>query len=197
LVATLNSAAASGGSIRPAIGDAAGVRFGAVEDGHGSSTTTKSRLAAFEVSCAALQEAGSACRKAGNLAHALIKHRELLALQGTLLASAHWSVIRTVDSLTDLLIEQGEDWTDACKFAEWSVQALTCTMPPEYPMRGVQLARAGKLQHHAGRLVAATQCYTAALEVLIRSHGASSPLVADLHQRVHEARSELQAGQSR
>ena len=106
-------------------------------------------------------------------------------------------VIRTVDIITDLLIEREDGWAEACRFAEWSVQALTCAMPAEFPMRGLQLARAAKLQHHEGRLVAAIQCYTGALDVLSLSHGTSSPLVADLHQRVHEARSELNAAQSR
>ena len=38
----------------------------------------------------------------------------------------------------------------------------------------------------------AVQCFTSALEVLTRSHGAGSPLIADLHQRLYEE-SELEA----
>lgn len=159
-------------------------------------TTAPGDIQAMEAVCAPLQQAAALAKKEGDLSAALAGFKAVLEKQCELLAKTHWRVIQSVDLITDLLINIGGDWEEAQRYAEWSVQALTAAMPAEHPTRGIQLARAAKLQHHNGQLAAAIQCFTAALEVLTRSHGTDNKLIADLHKRLYEARAELEASQN-
>jgi hypothetical protein len=99
-------------------------------------------------------------------------------------------VLRLVDKLTDLLVE-AEKFDEAVKYAVWSAEALSKAMPHVYPLRGIQLARAGKLQHVLGMLRPAIGSFTAALEVLAVTHGSDHALVADIVQRLGEAKAEM------
>ncbi|XP_051868970.1 histone-lysine N-methyltransferase SMYD3 isoform X2 [Pristis pectinata] len=99
-------------------------------------------------------------------------------------------LLKMLDAAMDACIHLAR-WEDALSFGLRTLHPYQLYYAGPHPVRGVQLMRVGKLQHHQGKLSQALGTLKQAFDVLKVTHGREHPLTSNLLQLLADCEAEL------
>ncbi|XP_059504711.1 histone-lysine N-methyltransferase SMYD3 isoform X4 [Stegostoma tigrinum] len=99
-------------------------------------------------------------------------------------------LLKMLDAATDSCIHLAR-WEDALCYSVRTLRPYQLYYVGSHPVRGVQLMRVGKLQHHQGKLKQAVNTLKQAFDILTVTHGREHPLTDNLQQVLAECEAEI------
>ncbi|XP_041038936.1 histone-lysine N-methyltransferase SMYD3 isoform X4 [Carcharodon carcharias] len=97
---------------------------------------------------------------------------------------------KMLDAAMDACIQLAR-WEDALSYGTRTLRSYQLYYAGPHPVRGVQLMRVGKLQHHQGKLRHALDTLKQAFDILKVTHGREHSLTGNLKQILAECEAEL------
>ncbi|XP_078413522.1 histone-lysine N-methyltransferase SMYD3 isoform X2 [Cetorhinus maximus] len=97
---------------------------------------------------------------------------------------------KMLDAAMDACIQLAR-WEDALSYGMRTLHSYQLYYAGPHPVRGVQLMRVGKLQHHQGKLKQALDTLKQAFDILKVTHGREHSLTGNLKQVLAECEAEL------
>ncbi|XP_067901523.1 histone-lysine N-methyltransferase SMYD3 isoform X5 [Heterodontus francisci] len=99
-------------------------------------------------------------------------------------------LLKMLDAALDACIHLAR-WEDALSYGVRTLHPYQLYYAGPHPVRGVQLMRVGKLQHHQRKLSQALDTLKQAFDILKVTHGREHPLTHNLKQILAECEAEL------
>ncbi|XP_069786962.1 histone-lysine N-methyltransferase SMYD3 [Narcine bancroftii] len=99
-------------------------------------------------------------------------------------------LLKMLDASMDACIHLAR-WEEALCLGLRTLQPYQLYYPGPHPVRGVQLMRVGKLQHHQGKLSQALDTLKQAFDILKVTHGRDHPLTNNLQQLLGDCEAAL------
>ncbi|XP_078085645.1 histone-lysine N-methyltransferase SMYD3 isoform X2 [Mustelus asterias] len=129
-------------------------------------------------------------RSAGNWEEIVDMCQAALGKNRDVLPDTNLYLLKILDAAMDACIHLAR-WEEALSYGVRTLQPYQLYYAGAHPVRGVQLMRVGKLQHHQGRLGEALDTLKQAFDILKVTHGREHSLTGNLQQILAECKAEL------
>ncbi|XP_072369010.1 histone-lysine N-methyltransferase SMYD3 isoform X1 [Scyliorhinus torazame] len=116
--------------------------------------------------------------------------QDILEKYRDVLPDTNLHLLKMLDAAMDACVHLAR-WEDALGYGVRTLQPYQLYYAGPHPVRGVQLMRVGKLQHHQGRLGQARDTLKQAFDILKVTHGREHSLTGNLKQILAECEAEL------
>ncbi|XP_038671424.1 histone-lysine N-methyltransferase SMYD3 isoform X2 [Scyliorhinus canicula] len=129
-------------------------------------------------------------QSAGNSEEIVDLCQAILDKYRDVLPDTNLHLLKMLDAAMDACIHLAR-WEDALGYGVRTLQPYQLYYAGPHPVRGVQLMRVGKLQHHQGMLEQASDTLKQAFDILKVTHGREHSLTGNLKQILAECEAEL------